>query len=123
MWSALGIYPLTGTDVYFIGSPVVTSATLKFTQGTSYCGLLDHTFTLILGDLVITAYNNSKSNIFVKEVRLNNKNIDLKTSPFLHHTGKILYVFDCLVIPLSSPDIASGGNLEFWMSETATKYF
>ena len=33
VWSALGLYPLTGTDVYFIGSPVITSATSKLHRG------------------------------------------------------------------------------------------
>ena len=37
---------------------------------------------------MINAYNNSKSNVFVKEIKLNGVNIDLVTSPFLRHTGK-----------------------------------
>ena len=41
----------------------------------------------IAGDLVINAYNNSKSNIFVKKGKLNGKEIELQTSPFLHHAG------------------------------------
>ena len=38
---------------------------------------------------MINAYNNSKSNVFVKEVKLNGKNIELQTSPFLHHAGNM----------------------------------
>lgn len=33
VWSVLGLYPLTGTDMYFIGSPVINSATLKLHKG------------------------------------------------------------------------------------------
>lgn len=37
---------------------------------------------------MIIAYNNSKSNVFVKEIKLNGENVDLEVSPFLHHTGE-----------------------------------
>jgi len=40
------------------------------------------------GDLKITAYNNSMSNVFVKEVKLNGNSVDLKHSPFIKHFGK-----------------------------------
>ena len=33
VWTALGLYPLTGTDTYLIGSPVVNKATIKLLKG------------------------------------------------------------------------------------------
>ena len=33
VWSALGLYPLPGTDDYFLGSPAVDTATLRFDSG------------------------------------------------------------------------------------------
>lgn len=33
VWGALGLYPLTGTDQYFIGSPAVDKATVTFSKG------------------------------------------------------------------------------------------
>ena len=33
VWSALGLYPLPGTNDYFLGSPAVDTATLHFDSG------------------------------------------------------------------------------------------
>ena len=33
IWACLGIYPLTGSDFYLMGSPSVTEATLRMTHG------------------------------------------------------------------------------------------
>ncbi len=33
MWGALGLYPLTGTDLYFVGSPAVDKATVTLDGG------------------------------------------------------------------------------------------
>ena len=33
VWSALGLYPLPGTDKYFLGSPAIDAATLHFDSG------------------------------------------------------------------------------------------
>ena len=38
VWGALGLYPLTGTDKYFIGSPAVERATINLHDGiVMYC--------------------------------------------------------------------------------------
>lgn len=33
VWSALGLYPLPGTDQYFLGSPAIDTATVHFDNG------------------------------------------------------------------------------------------
>ena len=33
VWSALGLYPLPGTDKYFLGSPAIDAAILHFDSG------------------------------------------------------------------------------------------
>lgn len=33
VWGTLGLYPLTGTDKYFLGSPAIDNATLHFENG------------------------------------------------------------------------------------------
>ena len=33
VWSVLGLYPLPGTDQYFLGSPAIDTATLHFENG------------------------------------------------------------------------------------------
>ncbi len=36
MWGALGLYPLTGTDLYFVGSPAVDKATITLDGSKGY---------------------------------------------------------------------------------------
>ena len=36
VWGTLGLYPLTGTDKYFLGSPAIDNATLHFENGNNY---------------------------------------------------------------------------------------
>ena len=71
MLSALGFYPVTpGTDVYAIGTPL-------FTKATMYIDPTDRS-----KKFEIVANNVSKKNIYIQRVYLNGKQL---TSPFLHH--------------------------------------
>ena len=54
--SAIGIYPIAGTDEYYIGSPAVKSATINYENGDR---------------LRITANGNSEENVYVSAVALN----------------------------------------------------
>ena len=60
VFSALGIYPVAGTDIYQIGSPLFQKATIHLPNG----------------DLTIIAENNSPENIYVKKVWLNDRLLD-----------------------------------------------
>eukprot|EP00117_Sycon_ciliatum_P021032 scpid102407/ scgid2435/ len=63
VWSMLGIYPLTGTTQYIVGSPSITMATIT----------LDNSNTV-----TIVAHNNSKENVYVSSSNV---------GPFLKHEG------------------------------------
>jgi predicted alpha-1,2-mannosidase len=68
VFSALGFYPVTpGTDEYVFGSPLFDKATLNFENGRH---------------LVIDVQGNSKENVYVKSIRLNNK--EIKRNYILH---------------------------------------
>ena len=54
--SALGIYPVAGTDRYWIGAPIVSSAVLDLGNGKT---------------LTVTANNQSSKNMYVQSVMLN----------------------------------------------------
>ena len=60
VFSAIGIYPLAGSDKYWIGSPNVDSAVLTLSNGNT---------------LSITANNQSDKNIYVSKVTLNGEEI------------------------------------------------
>ncbi|MCA1741120.1 MAG: GH92 family glycosyl hydrolase [Bacteroidales bacterium] len=63
VFSALGFYPVTpGTGEYVLGSPLFRKATLTFADGK---------------ELVISAPENNRENIYVKEARLNGKLLDV----------------------------------------------
>jgi predicted alpha-1,2-mannosidase len=66
VFSALGFFPLAGSDVYLIGSPLFDGATLHLPGG----------------DLVVTVQNNSAENIYVQSVLFNG---ELVTEPFFAH--------------------------------------
>lgn len=71
VFSALGFYPVTpGTDVYAIGTPLFTKATIHFGEK----------------KFEITAHNVSKKNIYIQSVSLNGK---ILSEPFLHHADII----------------------------------
>jgi predicted alpha-1,2-mannosidase len=81
VFSSMGIYPIAGTTIYQLGSPLFKSAEID---------LGGHS-------LIIIADNYSPSNIYVKEVFLNNKALDRR---WIKHS-----------------EIAKGGVLKFVMSE------
>jgi putative alpha-1,2-mannosidase len=70
VWGSLGLYPLTGTKVYFVGSPAVDKAVIRLPKG----------------QLTITSYNNSNVNTKVEKAVVNNRTIDLINSPFIDHS-------------------------------------
>ena len=67
VFSALGFYPIAGTDRYWIGSPCVTAAEIAVAPGKT---------------LKVTVNNQSDRNIYVKSVSLNGEPI---AEPFLTH--------------------------------------
>lgn len=60
IFSALGFFPIAGTDIYVIGSPIFDEATIHLEEG----------------DIIITVENNSTENVYVKEVYLNGKRLE-----------------------------------------------
>ena len=67
VFSAMGFYPLAGTDKYWIGSPNVDSAEITLSNGNT---------------LSVTAVNQSVKNVYVKSVTLNGEVI---TDNYLTH--------------------------------------
>ncbi|NLH48850.1 MAG: glycoside hydrolase family 92 protein [Myxococcales bacterium] len=66
LFSSLGFFPLAGSDVYTIGSPLFDGATLH----------------LAGGDLVVSVENNSPENVYVQSVKLNGVAL---AEPFFTH--------------------------------------
>ncbi len=82
VFSALGFYPVTpGTGEYVLGSPLFRKATVTLSDGRK---------------LVISAPENGRETIFVKQVSLNGRKLDIS------------YV--------THGQLAGGGTLEFFMS-------
>jgi putative alpha-1,2-mannosidase len=79
VFSALGFYPVTpGTDEYVFGSPLFNKITLDFGRWKK---------------LVIEAPDNSKENIYVKNIRMNGRKV---TTNFITHSnlqkgGKLVF--------------------------------
>jgi predicted alpha-1,2-mannosidase len=87
IFSSLGFYPVTpGSSNYALGSPLIEEAIITLDNGNT---------------LTITAKNQSKENIYVKNVSINGKTIENNT--------------------LSHKDIMNGGKLIFEMSNTPKK--
>ena len=61
VFSAMGFYPLAGTDKYWLGSPNLDSAELTLANGKT---------------LKITAENQSEKNVYVEKITLNGKELD-----------------------------------------------
>lgn len=88
VWSSLGFYPVNPiSGKYQIGSPQFEEATLHLTDGNSF---------------KIRANNVSDENIYIKSIKLNNKNW---TSTFVNHS-----------------DIVKGGVMEFEMTNEPVNY-
>lgn len=60
VFSSIGLYPLAGSDIYVIGSPVFGEVTLRL-EG---------------GDLVVTAHNAGPGNIYVQSAKLNGEPLE-----------------------------------------------
>ena len=78
VFSALGFYPIAGTDRYWIGSPCVNGASLSLPGGKT---------------LTVTVRNQSESNVFVASVSFNGEPL---TEPYLTHAqlsqgGELLF--------------------------------
>ena len=67
VFSAMGFYPLAGTDKYWLGSPNLDSAEITLSNGKT---------------LKMTALNQSDKNIYVEKVTLNGKEL---TGPYVTH--------------------------------------
>ncbi len=88
VFSALGFYPVTpGTGEYVLGSPLFRKATVTFEDGRK---------------LVIEAPENSKENIYVKDVLFNGKKMNVN---YITHS-----------------QLQTGGTLEFRMSSTPDRH-
>ena len=86
--SALGIYPVSmGNPEFAIGSPLFTKATIHLENGK---------------DMVITANNNSRENIYVQSVKLNGEAYDKN---YILHS-----------------DLVAGGTLEFEMGSEPSNW-
>jgi len=66
IFSALGFFPVAGTDMYVLGSPIFDRAIIHLDGG----------------ELVVTAENNSPENVYVQEVYLNGYPL---ASPYFRH--------------------------------------
>lgn len=78
VFSAMGFYPLAGTDKYWIGSPNIDSAVLNLGNGKT---------------LEIEAFNQSEENVYVYSVTLNGEELE---GPYVTHDqlmegGKLVF--------------------------------
>jgi putative alpha-1,2-mannosidase len=80
--SALGIYPVAGSDEYHIGAPLFERAVLKLPGG----------------DLIIEASNYGPDNIYVEKVMLNG--LELDRTRIKHHEivdgGKLVFSYEAI---------------------------
>jgi predicted alpha-1,2-mannosidase len=60
VWNALGIFPVAGSEIMLIGSPILNGARIHLFNGNTF---------------EIKVYNNSKENIYVKKAVLNGREI------------------------------------------------
>eukprot|EP00118_Oscarella_pearsei_P026501 m.809 g.809 ORF g.809 m.809 type:complete len:745 (+) comp4904_c0_seq1:2-2236(+) len=70
VWSVLGLYPLSGTTLYFIGSPRVSEASIHLAAG---------------AQLWIFVKNAGNDNSSVDRVWVNGKPVDMANHPFVDH--------------------------------------
>ncbi|MCF8226154.1 MAG: GH92 family glycosyl hydrolase [Bacteroidales bacterium] len=104
LFSALGFYPVTpGSDQYVIGSPLFKKATLRLENGKTF---------------IITAPNNSSSNVYIHSARLNKKkfNRNYLTHEELMRGGTLRFKMEAL------PDTTRGtDNIHFPYSFSENK--
>ena len=60
VWNAIGLFPVTGQDLFLIGSPIFDAAKLKLANDK---------------ELSISVHNNSSTNIYVQRVIFNGREI------------------------------------------------
>lgn len=87
--SSMGIYPIVGTDKYYIGAPIVDSAEINLGDGNV---------------LKVSAINQSADNIYVSSVTLNGTPL---TEPYLTHAD--IAGGGELVFTMSDTPAANGG--------------
>ena len=101
VWAYLGLYPLTGSPTYILGSPVFANATLAvpsaWESNAAAWGDHDHVAAAPRPVLRMVAHNASDRNIFVSRAAVNGAPL---TEPFIDHA---------ILFPTSSP-----GLLEYW---------
>jgi len=90
VFSALGFYPLAGSDVYFVGSPVFDRAVIHLDKG----------------DMVLEAGPDPAKNIYVEKVTVNGRELD---GPFFKHHeiaegGKLVFTMSSSPSGFSSYD-------------------
>ena len=66
VFNAVGLFPMAGTDIFFVGSPAVDKATLH-----------------LKNDFTVIAQNNSKDNIYVERALLNGEEFERS---YLYHS-------------------------------------
>jgi predicted alpha-1,2-mannosidase len=89
--SALGIYPVAGSDRWWIGAPIVDSAVLNLGGGKT---------------LTVTAHNQSAKNIYVQSVTLNGARL---TEPWVLHGALTARASNILVFEMGPKPAAGGG--------------
>jgi predicted alpha-1,2-mannosidase len=102
VFSALGFYPVTpGSGEYVLGSPLFRKAVISFDNG---------------NELVISAPDNSRENIYVKEASLNGSKLDVNyiTYKQLRKGGKILFRMS------SEPDRKRGADISSYPYSMST---
>ena len=96
IWAMAGVYPVTGTDTYVLGSPVFSRFSLTVPSLSGASADRDECV------LNISVHNSSSSNIYVTHALLNKQ--PLKT-PFVSHSS-----------------LTGCGNLEFFMTDVPTRW-
>jgi hypothetical protein len=127
-WAYLGLYPITGTGQYALGSPFFQNITLSLPSppGTPGAGA---------ALLSIVAHNASITNSYVASATINGKNLP---TPYVDHADLVpsLYRPDCEAVKrmgnyesslCADPDFRGSlssqpGLLEFFMTDTPTTF-
>jgi len=120
-WAYLGLYPVTGTGMYALGSPTFANATVALPTAIACAGTEEwDAATLPTGGAVgagttvllqVIAHNASVGNMYVSAAAVNG--VQLAT-PFVNHTA----LFPQAMLPAARCALtgAAPALLEFWMS-------
>lgn len=96
LWGSLGMYPLAGTDTFFLTAPAVQRATVAMAR----LSPSSHGSVRDAAKLSILTHDNSADNVYITKLLVNGQE---HTSPFLKRS-----------------DVAAGATLEFFMSPDPT---